>query len=270
MIKTKLWLILIIVMTLGSSAYAGPDYPPELAKVVEKYPNGQVHMSARQEGEVNSAILAKGVTDTKTIFDFYKKALIPKDWKVDFEMENSMMAVMNFVKGGQLLIVGLMDHKQPQNEGMMITLTLQMGKDKPNNEATGTQPPASEQPPTPQPQPQEQGEYSDNQNGTITQLNAGLIWQQADDGQKRSWHSAVSYCQDLNLGGSTDWRLPEKNELARLKHGDEISIKDGCYWTTSHKMPGAITAWSVCFSESGGKPKQNNKALKYYVRCVNN
>jgi hypothetical protein len=40
-----------------------------------------------------------------------------------------------------------------------------------------------------------------------------LVWQAIDDGRKRDWEAALSYCDNLTLGGKSDWRLPDAKEL---------------------------------------------------------
>ncbi len=43
----------------------------------------------------------------------------------------------------------------------------------------------------------------------------GLYWQQVDDGVGRTWYEAKDYCKKLKFGGSHNWRLPTRKELAR-------------------------------------------------------
>jgi len=45
---------------------------------------------------------------------------------------------------------------------------------------------------------------------------ANLEWQRADDGQVRTWESAVQYCNDLMLDGLRGWRLPTIEELQTI------------------------------------------------------
>jgi len=57
--------------------------------------------------------------------------------------------------------------------------------------------------------------YKDNGDGTITDLNTGLMWQKSP-GNKVSYASAVAGAKSLALGGYTDWRLPTIKELYSL------------------------------------------------------
>ena len=55
-----------------------------------------------------------------------------------------------------------------------------------------------------------------NSDGTVTDLATGLMWQQADDGEGRDWENALSYAEQLELAGHSDWRLPNAKELQSL------------------------------------------------------
>lgn len=55
--------------------------------------------------------------------------------------------------------------------------------------------------------------FTDNGNGTITDSSSGMTWQQADSGKGMDWGSALTYCENLSLGGYSDWRLPNAKEL---------------------------------------------------------
>ena len=57
------------------------------------------------------------------------------------------------------------------------------------------------------------GNFENNNNGTVTDLATGLMWQREDDATPRNLADATSYCQDLDLGGERDWRLPTVKEL---------------------------------------------------------
>ncbi len=61
-----------------------------------------------------------------------------------------------------------------------------------------------------------QPSYKDNGDGTITDLNTGLIWQKTPDFVKRNWTEAKEYADTLELAGYTDWRMPTIKELYSL------------------------------------------------------
>ncbi len=60
-----------------------------------------------------------------------------------------------------------------------------------------------------------QPDYQDNGDGTVTDLNTGLMWQQ-DPGGKMSYAEAVANTSSFNLAGYNDWRLPTIKELYSL------------------------------------------------------
>lgn len=58
--------------------------------------------------------------------------------------------------------------------------------------------------------------FTDNNNSTVTDEATGLMWQKTDDGISRDWENAISYAENLDLGGESDWRLPNAKELQSL------------------------------------------------------
>jgi hypothetical protein len=60
-----------------------------------------------------------------------------------------------------------------------------------------------------------QPDYSDNGDGTVTDLNTGLMWQKTP-GDKVTYDDAVAGAEDFNLAGYDDWRLPTIKELYSL------------------------------------------------------
>lgn len=57
--------------------------------------------------------------------------------------------------------------------------------------------------------------YKDNGDGTVTDLNTGLMWQ-SDPGEKMTFQQAVAGASKCRLAGYTDWRLPTVKELYSL------------------------------------------------------
>lgn len=89
--------------------------------------------------------------------------------------------------------------------------------------------------------------------GTVKDRATGLIWQRSDDGTTRIWEEALSYCEDLELGGHSDWRLPSAKELQSIvdytrsptaTHSAAIdpvfSVSDieSYYWTSTTHLDG--------------------------------
>ncbi|MBD3399415.1 MAG: DUF1566 domain-containing protein [Candidatus Coatesbacteria bacterium] len=60
-----------------------------------------------------------------------------------------------------------------------------------------------------------QPSYRDNGDGTVTDLNTGLVWQQ-DFAGRMSWEEAGDYAAELELAGCEDWRLPTIEELTSI------------------------------------------------------
>jgi hypothetical protein len=66
----------------------------------------------------------------------------------------------------------------------------------------------------------------------------GLDWTRASNGENITWPEAVDFCDDLEVDGFEDWRLPSLDELAVL-HDGEMSegirspfvIGDCCLWS---------------------------------------
>ena len=58
--------------------------------------------------------------------------------------------------------------------------------------------------------------YTDNGDGTITDLATGQMWTQDDSGVGMQWEESLQYCEGLTTAGYTDWRLPNAKELQYL------------------------------------------------------
>ncbi|MBV5307786.1 DUF1566 domain-containing protein, partial [Chromatium okenii] len=68
--------------------------------------------------------------------------------------------------------------------------------------------------------------FVDNNDGTVTQLNTGLMWAKCSEGQTgtgctdtalhMNWSAALTAANNSNLGGYNDWRLPNFKELQAL------------------------------------------------------
>ncbi len=119
--------------------------------------------------------------------------------------------------------------------------------------------------------------FTDNGDGTVADNETGLVWQQQDDGVSRNWKQGLAYCQDLDLGGATDWRLPDIKELrsivdnTRYYPAIDTTVFPGTsltyYWSSSTYAPSTYYAWSVLFFYNG-RVFHYHKALTNYVRCV--
>ena len=89
--------------------------------------------------------------------------------------------------------------------------------------------------------------FVDNGNGTVTDTQSGLMWISKDNGTPISWHDAQKYCEDLQVGGYNDWRMPTLAELASLYDPSEEG--QGGYHTIKFVT---ITSQSCWASETRG------------------
>ena len=120
------------------------------------------------------------------------------------------------------------------------------------------------------------GKYQDNGNGTITDNMTGLMWQ-AIEARPKKWEQSLAYCQQLELGGFKDWRLPTIKELSTLVNEGPATpsidttffpaARPAAYWssTTFTGHPGF--AWYVSF-DNGRRYNGGYKARRYFVRAV--
>jgi hypothetical protein len=59
-------------------------------------------------------------------------------------------------------------------------------------------------------------DFNDISDGTITDLSTGLMWMQSDSGSGMIWEDALTYCENLEIAGYSDWRLPNAKELQSI------------------------------------------------------
>jgi hypothetical protein len=119
------------------------------------------------------------------------------------------------------------------------------------------------------------GSYTDNGDGTVTDTSTGLRWQQAGS-SNTPWEQALAYCEGLNLGGYTDWRLPTSKELQSLvdynRYNPAINTTyfpntaASWYWSSTTYVSHTHGAWPVYFDD--GSVTNGNKYYAGYVRAV--
>ena len=121
--------------------------------------------------------------------------------------------------------------------------------------------------------------YIDNGNGTVTDIETGLMWQQ-EGTMDLDWSEARSYCSGLSLAGYTDWQLPTLDELATLVDTSwEPTINPTFfpgtapyfYWSRSFcdliiYFAGSMDMMAVRFDWGGFKCY--HKGVSHYVRAV--
>jgi surface antigen len=105
---------------------------------------------------------------------------------------------------------------------------------------------------------QSQTAYVNNNNGTITDTSTGLMWQRDTPDNTMTWEQALSYCENLNLAGYTDWRLPTRKELRSLVDYSRYypainttyfpdTISSFYYWSSTTHAFSTGQAWGVHF-----------------------
>ena len=118
--------------------------------------------------------------------------------------------------------------------------------------------------------------FTDNGDGTVTDNATGLMWQQQDDGSKRTWSDALTYCEGLSLADHSDWRLPDIKELESVtKDTENIAAIDATYflgtkalnyWSSTLKAAYTVNAWAVPFDHGGVFDDAGSNPA--YVRCT--
>ncbi len=77
--------------------------------------------------------------------------------------------------------------------------------------------------------------FQDNGDGTVTDLNSGLMWQKTPDlDHKATYADAVAGAATFNLAGYDDWRLPAIKELYSLIDFNGSSIAEIPYIDTNY------------------------------------
>lgn len=120
--------------------------------------------------------------------------------------------------------------------------------------------------------------YVDNNDGTITDTSTGLMWEKSTGltTNTYTWEGAKAYCENLTLGGQSDWRLPTRNELQTIvdynKYDPSIDTtffpdaKASYYWSSTVNASTTYNAWYVYFYY--GYVGYYDKADYFYVRAV--
>lgn len=119
--------------------------------------------------------------------------------------------------------------------------------------------------------------YTDNGDGTVTDISNGLMWQQDTPDSSMTWQGALAYCEGLTLAGYTDWRLPTNKELLSLvDYSQSVPAINAAYFPdTQHSYYYSSTTW-------GGLPRYawwvdffdgthgvgHSKESRFFVRSV--
>ena len=121
-----------------------------------------------------------------------------------------------------------------------------------------------------------------NGNGTVTDTITGLMWQQADGGEM-TIQSAINYCNNLSLGGHSDWRLPnahesfsilnEQNTNPALNSSVFTTTLAEYWWTSTRQANDTNKVWATNAGGGiGNHPKTETISAgglkKFHVRAV--
>ena len=139
------------------------------------------------------------------------------------------------------------------------------------------------------------GRFTDNRDGTVTDDCTGLMWQKEtadvngdgqispdwDGGDIVLWQQALQYCEDLELAGRDDWRLPNVRELQSIMDYGRYSpaidpvfgAESGRYWSSSTFAFYPALAWCVDFcygivASTDVRCNPNDVCNLRYVRAV--
>ena len=126
--------------------------------------------------------------------------------------------------------------------------------------------------------------YTDNGDGTVTDPSNSLMWQQKTTSPTMTWEQALTYCEGLNLGGYTDWRLPTIKELRGLVDFSLYNLAINktyfphtavFYWSSTTCEPHTNTVWGVVSSTGYARYGYKNEGLHYnglagYIYCKYN
>ncbi len=84
--------------------------------------------------------------------------------------------------------------------------------------------------------------------------------------QKIKWYDAEKYCKNLKFSGSSNWRLPIREELKALyaRQKELKFVVKGTYWSTSANK---YHAYNIHFSDGRSKYTYG-KATREYMRCI--
>ncbi len=114
----------------------------------------------------------------------------------------------------------------------------------------------------------------------------GYTWQKPIDNKEYNWREAVQYCEDLELGGYSDWRLPSRGELRTIMTENSypnsksysgktyikkplletMTMKYQIFWTATKYNSDSSYSWVLSFNN--GNDVSSNRSGSWYVLCL--
>ena len=114
------------------------------------------------------------------------------------------------------------------------------------------------------------------QDEPYTQAEEDAYDNNTEEGKVLFWQNAINYCENLTLGGKSDWRLPNFNELYyiadRSRYNNAIypnsfnNVTSNYYWSSTTNASDSDNAWIV--NSKYGNDNNNDKSYSRFVRCV--
>ena len=124
--------------------------------------------------------------------------------------------------------------------------------------------------------------YVNNNDGTVTDLDTGLMWTQVPS-SAQTWANALTYAEGLTTAGYSDWRLPNVKELQSLQDIPRATasavttnpcinrvlfpaVTGTAYWSSTSVKTGTPTqAWLVDFGvTTTSTPSRNQQGITSY------
>jgi hypothetical protein len=117
------------------------------------------------------------------------------------------------------------------------------------------------------------GNFIDNNDGTVTDTDTGLMWQQSTAPGTYTWQQALYYCENLSLAEYQDWRLPNRNELQSIRDYNRydpaidpaFNVMSQYYWSSTTATASGVLAETVSYFIS---TSSEYKTDYYAVRAV--
>ena len=113
----------------------------------------------------------------------------------------------------------------------------------------------------------------DNTKLVVNDTKTGLMWQDDVVGSTMDWNTAITTCENLTLGGYSDWRLPNIRELKSIVDKSKanpaispnfITFVSDIYWSSTI-FNQLDKEWGMRYD---GYHTVYYKTNNYYVRCV--
>lgn len=111
----------------------------------------------------------------------------------------------------------------------------------------------------------------------VTDSGTNLQWQDNGDEKPavRKWSDALAYCENLSLGGFSDWKLPDIEALRSITRGPKKmpvtkkifkQTRPDFYWSSTTDSENEHKAMAIHFGL--GNEVSDFKYDEYFVRCV--